>query len=117
MIVTLITIIIGIGLIFVLICSLKSFSFTKSETYDLEVWLPGQNKYREICSCSTTTNFQSRRAKIRYEKKDGTKDFPYMLNSSALAIGRTIVALMENYQTEDGKVDFDKIFNLIRKNR
>ena len=91
--------------------------FCSAKTYDLEVWLPGQNKYREICSCSTTTNFQSRRAKIRYEKKDGTKDFPYMLNSSALAIGRTIVALMENYQTEDGKVDFDKIFNLIRKNR
>lgn len=89
--------------------------FCSAKTYDIEVWLPGQNKYREICSCSTTTNFQSRRAKIRYVKKDGTKDYPYMLNSSALAIGRTIVALMENYQTADGKVDFEKIFELIRK--
>ena len=88
--------------------------FCSAKTYDLEVWLPGQNKYREICSCSTTTNFQSRRAKIRYEKKDGKKEYPYMLNSSALAIGRTIVALMENYQTADGKVDFDKIFSLLK---
>ena len=89
--------------------------FCSAKTYDLEVWLPGQGKYREICSCSTTTNFQSRRAKIRYEKKDGSKALPHMLNSSALAIGRTIVALMENYQTSDGKVDFDKIFSLLNK--
>ena len=88
--------------------------FCSAKTYDIEVWLPGQDKYREICSCSTTTNFQSRRAKIRYEKNDGKKDFPYMLNSSALAIGRTIVALMENYQTADGKVDFEKIFSLLK---
>ena len=89
--------------------------FCSAKTYDIEVWLPGQNRYREICSCSNTTNFQSRRAKIRYEKHNGKKDFPYMLNSSALAIGRTIVALMENYQTADGKVDFDKIFSLLDK--
>ena len=89
--------------------------FCSAKTYDIEVWLPGQNKYREICSCSTTTNFQSRRAKIRYERKDGKKDFPYMLNSSALAIGRTIVALMENYQKSNGTIDFDKIFELIYK--
>lgn len=94
--------------------------FCSAKTYDIEVWLPGQNKYREICSCSTTTNFQSRRANIRYRKKVGNrevKEFPYMLNSSALAIGRTIVALMENYQTKDGKVDFDKIFSLIKENK
>ena len=89
--------------------------FCSAKTYDIEVWLPGQNKYREICSCSTTTNFQSRRAKIRYVKKDGTKDYPYMFNSSALAIGRTIIALMENYQTADGKVDFEKIFELVKQ--
>lgn len=88
--------------------------FCSAKTYDLEVWLPGQDRYREICSCSTTTNFQSRRAKIRYEDENGKKEFPYMLNSSALAIGRTIVALMENYQTSDGKVDFDKIFGLLK---
>ena len=88
--------------------------FCSAKTYDLEVWLPGQDRYREICSCSTTTNFQSRRAKIRYEDENGKKEFPYMLNSSALAIGRTIVALMENYQTSDGKVDFDKIFSLLK---
>ena len=88
--------------------------FCSAKTYDLEVWLPGQGKYREICSCSTTTNFQSRRANIRYEKKNGKKELPFLLNSSALAIGRTIVALMENYQTSDGKVDFDKIFSLLK---
>ena len=87
--------------------------FCSAKTYDLEVWLPGQDKYREICSCSNTTDFQSRRSKIRYEKKNGKKAFPYMLNSSALAIGRTIVALMENYQTSDGKVNFEKIFKLL----
>ena len=91
--------------------------FCSAKTYDLEVWLPGQDKYREICSCSTTTNFQSRRAKIRYEKKNGKKELPYMLNSSALAIGRTIVALMENYQTADGKVDFNKIFSLLNNKK
>ena len=89
--------------------------FCSAKTYDLEVWLPGQNRYREICSCSTTTDFQARRAKIRYEKKNGKKELPHMLNSSALAIGRTIIALMENYQTSDGKVDFKKIFSLLSK--
>ncbi len=89
--------------------------FCSAKTYDIEVWLPGQNKYREICSCSNTTDFQSRRSKIRYESKNGKKMLPHMLNSSALAIGRTIIALMENYQTSDGKVDFDKIFNLLQK--
>ena len=87
--------------------------FSSAKTYDIEVWLPGQNKYREICSCSTTTDFQARRANIRYKKKDGKKAYPYMLNSSSLAIGRTIVALMENYQTKDGKVDFERIFALL----
>ena len=89
--------------------------FCSTKTYDLEVWLPGQNKYREICSCSCTTNFQSRRANIRMKRADGRKEYPYMYNSSALAIGRTIVALMENNQTADGKVDFDRIFELVEK--
>ena len=104
----------GLAYRIVVLCG-GDIGFCSAKTYDIEVWLPGQNKYREICSCSNTTNFQSRRAKIRYETREGKKDFPYMLNSSALAIGRTIVALMENYQTKDGKVDFTKIFNLIEE--
>ena len=103
----------GLAYRVVVLCG-GDIGFCSAKTYDIEVWLPGQNKYREICSCSTTTNFQSRRAKIRFERKDGKKEFPYMLNSSALAIGRTIVALMENYQTKDGKVDFERIFSLLK---
>lgn len=79
--------------------------FCSSKTYDIEVWLPGQDKYREICSCSNTTDFQSRRARIRVSGSDGKKYFPHMLNSSALPLGRTIIAIMENYQTKDG--DFE----------
>ncbi len=77
--------------------------FSASKTIDLEVWLPGQNKYREISSISNTRDFQARRAKIRY--KDGKKNLlVHTLNGSALAVGRTLVAIMENYQNEDGSI-------------
>jgi len=78
--------------------------FSSSKTYDIEVWLPGQNIYREISSCSNFENFQARRAKIRYRKTGGNIDFVHTLNGSGLAIGRTVMAVMENYQTEDGKI-------------
>ena len=75
--------------------------FSASTTIDLEVWLPGQNKYREISSISNTRQFQSRRAKIRY--KDGKRNIlAHTLNGSSLAVGRTLVAIMENYQNADG---------------
>lgn len=77
--------------------------FSASTTIDLEVWLPGQNKYREISSISNTKEFQSRRAKIRY--KDGKKNIlTHTLNGSSLAVGRTLVAIYENYQQEDGSI-------------
>ncbi len=77
--------------------------FSASTTIDLEVWLPGQNKYREISSISNTRQFQSRRAKIRY--KDGKKNIlAHTLNGSSLAVGRTLVAIMENYQNADGTI-------------
>lgn len=77
--------------------------FSAAKTIDLEVWLPGQNKYREISSISNTRDFQARRAKIRF--KDGKKNrFVHTLNGSALAVGRTLVAIMENYQNEDGSI-------------
>ncbi|MGB5792196.1 serine--tRNA ligase [Poseidonibacter sp.] len=77
--------------------------FSAATTIDLEVWLPGQNKYREISSISNTREFQSRRAKIRY--KDGKKNIlTHTLNGSSLAVGRTLLAIMENYQNEDGSV-------------
>jgi seryl-tRNA synthetase len=79
--------------------------FGAAKTYDLEVWLPGQNTYREISSCSNCEEFQARRANIRYRKeKKGRPLFVHTLNGSGLAIGRTLVAVLENYQQEDGTV-------------
>jgi seryl-tRNA synthetase len=79
--------------------------FTAARTYDLEVWLPGQDRYREISSCSTCTDFQARRMNARY-RPDGEKNtrFVHTLNGSGLAVGRTLVAVLENYQQEDGSV-------------
>ncbi len=79
--------------------------FAAAKTYDLEVWLPGQQRYREISSCSNFTDFQARRANIRF-KREGKKgtEFVHTLNGSGLAIGRTLVAILENYQQKDGSV-------------
>jgi seryl-tRNA synthetase len=82
--------------------------FGAAKTTDIEVWLPGQNQYREISSISNTRDFQARRAKIRY--KDGKKNsFVNTLNGSALAVGRTLVAIMENNQNEDGSIDIPEV--------
>ena len=80
-------------------------SFAAAKTYDLEVWLPGQDAYREISSCSNCEDFQARRAKIRYRPTAGAKPEPvHTLNGSGLAIGRTLVAILEQYQRQDGSV-------------
>lgn len=86
------------------LCS-GDMGFTAARTYDLEVWLPGQNRYREISSCSTCADFQARRMNARYrpEGEKGTR-FVHTLNGSGLAVGRTLVAVLENYQQEDGSV-------------
>ena len=79
--------------------------FASAKTYDIEVWLPGQNRYREISSCSNFEDFQARRANIKYKPKSGGKPiYVHTLNGSGLAVGRTVVAIMENYQQEDGSV-------------
>ena len=81
-----------------------------AKTHDLEVWLPGQNAFREISSCSNTTDYQSRRTKTRYRPEPGAKpQLAHMLNGSGLAVGRTLVAVLENYQCEDGSVDVPKV--------
>ena len=82
--------------------------FSAAVTIDLEVWLPGQNKFREISSISNTRDFQARRAKIRY-KDDKKNIFAHTLNGSSLAVGRTLLAIMENYQNEDGSVTIPEV--------
>jgi seryl-tRNA synthetase len=84
--------------------------FASAKTYDIEVWLPGQNAYREISSCSDYEEFQARRANIKYRErgKKGTR-FVHTLNGSGLAVGRTVVAILENYQRADGSVEIPKV--------
>ncbi|HWA22529.1 MAG TPA: serine--tRNA ligase [Caulobacterales bacterium] len=87
-----------------LLCA-GDMGFSARKTYDLEVWLPSQNKYREISSCSNCGDFQARRMNARYRGKDGkVKGFVHTLNGSGLAVGRTLVAILENYQNADGSV-------------
>ncbi|HET8877357.1 MAG TPA: aminoacyl--tRNA ligase-related protein, partial [Casimicrobiaceae bacterium] len=79
--------------------------FAAAKTYDLEVWLPGQNAYREISSCSNCEAFQARRMQARFRNDKGKPELVHTLNGSGLAVGRTLVAVMENYQREDGSID------------
>src|SRR5262245_1159315 len=88
----------------VMLCS-GDMGFAAAKTYDIEVWLPGQNTYREISSCSNTESFQARRASIKYRPEGtGKAEFVHTLNGSGLAVGRTLIALLENYQQADGSV-------------
>ena len=77
--------------------------FAAKKTYDIEVWLPGENTFREISSCSNCGDFQARRMNARF-KKDNNNIFVHTLNGSGLAVGRTLIAILENYQTEDGNI-------------
>jgi seryl-tRNA synthetase len=83
--------------------------FTAAKTYDLEVWLPSQHCYREISSLSNCEAFQARRMQTRYRKDDGKLELAHTLNGSGLAVGRTLVAILENYQTADGSVNVPKV--------
>lgn len=78
--------------------------FSAAKTYDIEAWIPGQDRYREISSCSNCEDFQARRAKIRFRNEDKKVDYVHTLNGSGLAVGRTVVAVLENYQQADGSV-------------
>ena len=78
--------------------------FGASRTHDIEVWLPAQNTYREISSCSNCESFQARRMKTRFKNDSGKTEFVHTLNGSGLAVGRTLVAVLENYQQADGSV-------------
>ncbi|MFD1124409.1 serine--tRNA ligase [Lentilactobacillus raoultii] len=87
----------------------SDMSFTAAMTHDLEVWFPAQNKYREISSCSNTTDFQARRSHIQYRDQDGKLHYVHTLNGSGLAVGRTVAAILENYQNEDGTVTIPEV--------
>lgn len=92
----------------VLLCT-GDMSFTSAKTYDIEVWMPAQNKYREISSCSNCTDYQARRANIKFRRDNKSKpEFVHTLNGSGIAVGRTVAAILENYQNEDGSVTVPK---------
>ncbi len=91
------------------LCS-ADLGFSSAKTYDLEAWLPGQETYREISSCSNFEDFQARRASIRFRREESGKvEFVHTLNGSGLAVGRTVVAILENYQEEDGSVTVPEV--------
>lgn len=91
------------------LCS-GDLGFSAAKTYDIEVWVPSQDKYREISSCSNTQDFQARRAMIKYRSKEDKKSYyVHTLNGSGLAVGRTLLAIMENYQNEDGSITIPKV--------
>lgn len=84
--------------------------FTAAKKYDLEVWIPSYNSYREISSCSNFESFQARRANIRFRREPGSKpEYVHTLNGSGLALGRTVAAILENYQDADGSVRIPKV--------
>ena len=87
----------------IILCS-GDMGFSAEKTYDIEVWIPSENKYREISSCSSCGTFQARRMKARYKNKDNETNFVGTLNGSGLAIGRTLIGILENYQNQDGSV-------------
>ncbi len=100
-----------------LLCS-GDTGFSAAKTYDLEVWLPSQETYREISSCSNCESFQSRRMKARYKNSESKQtDYPHSLNGSGLAIGRTLIAVLENYQNEDGSVTIPDVLRPYMQNR
>ncbi len=87
-----------------IILSTGDMGFSAEKTYDIEVWLPSEKKYREISSCSSCGTFQARRMKARYKNKDNETEFVGTLNGSGLAVGRTLIAILENYQNSDGSI-------------
>jgi len=89
-----------------MVLSTGDMGFAARKTYDIEVWLPGQDAYREISSCSVCGDFQARRMNARYRPKgEKTTRFVHTLNGSGLAVGRTLIAVMENYQLADGSIE------------
>jgi seryl-tRNA synthetase len=98
----------GLAYRVMLLCG-GDMGFAAEKTYDIEVWLPGQNTYREISSCSMCGDFQARRMDARYRRKGGRPEYVHTLNGSALAVGRTLIAVLENYQQPDGSIAIPEV--------
>ncbi len=100
-----------------ILCS-ADIGFSSAKTYDIEVWLPGESRFREVSSCSNCLNFQARRANIRFKRKGSKKtEYIHTLNGSGLAVGRTLIAILENYQQEDSSVIIPEILQDYMKTR
>ena len=93
----------------IVLLSTGDMGFSAEKTYDLEVWIPSENKYREISSCSSCGQFQARRMKAKLKNENNESDFLGTLNGSGLAVGRTLIAIMENYQNEDGSIEIPEV--------
>ncbi|MCP4275689.1 MAG: serine--tRNA ligase, partial [Gammaproteobacteria bacterium] len=97
----------------VILCG-GDLGFASTKTYDLEVWLPGQDTYREISSCSNMLDFQARRMKARWRNPaTGKPELVHSLNGSGLAVGRTLIAVMENYQQADGSIRIPEVLQAL----
>ena len=92
----------------VILCS-GDLGFSATKTYDIEVWLPSQNKYREISSISNCNDFQAKRMKARYRSSEKNIESLHTLNGSGVAVGRALLAILENYQNEDGSINVPKV--------
>ena len=100
-----------------IILSTGDMGFSAEKTYDIEVWLPSENKYREISSCSSCGTFQSNRMQTRYKDASNENKHPGTLNGSGLAVGRTLIAVMENYQNKDGTINIPKVLQPYMNNK
>jgi len=99
-----------------IVLSTGDMGFSAEKTYDIEVWLPSENKYREISSCSSCGSFQARRMKARYKNKNNETVFVGTLNGSGLAVGRTLIAILENYQNSDGSITIPEVLKQYMNN-
>jgi len=101
----------------IVLLSSGDMGFSAEKTFDLEVWIPSENKYREISSCSSCGQFQARRMKAKYKNEKKETDFLATLNGSGLAVGRTLIAIMENYQQKDGTIIIPEVLRPYMNNK
>jgi seryl-tRNA synthetase len=101
----------------IVLLSSGDMGFSAEKTFDLEVWIPSENKYREISSCSSCGQFQARRMKAKFKSEKKETDYLATLNGSGLAVGRTLIAIMENYQQKDGTIIIPEVLRPYMNNK